>query len=233
MTMAAKLLDNRNRAIGLIGAVVLHAAIIGILVLLGTGQLPVPGSRDTLVAVTLNAPPPPPPPDRAKEGAAAPTSRGQKDAPSPPKPPRPLPSPTPAEVSMDDGAAQSAGAGAAAGSGGGQGGQGTGSGAGGSGTGTGSGTVTPPRRIAGALTNADYRRARAPAGAFGTVAVEFRVRADGNVDSCRVLRSSNYSMFDEATCRLIQQRFRYQPARDGQGRAVDWTIRTDYTWAPR
>lgn len=232
--MAAKLLDNRNRAVGLIGAVVFHALAIGLVVLLGTGQVPLPVSRDSLVAVTFNQPPPPaPPPDRAEEGAAAPTSRGPSEAPSPPQPPRPLPTPTPATVSVDAGAAAGAGAGVAAGSGAGRGGEGTGSGSGGSGTGSGSGTVTPPQRIAGGLTNGDYRNARAPQGAFGTVLVEFRVRADGNVDSCRVLRSSSYPMFDEATCRLIQQRFRYRPARDAEGRAVDWTIRTDYTWAPR
>jgi protein TonB len=231
--MAAKLLDNRNRAIGLGAAVALHVCVIALLVLLAPGPPPAPPPRDQLIAVTLNEPPPPPPPDAAEEGAAAPPSRGQTEAPSPPRPPRPLPRPSPAEVAVDVGAATGAGAGAAAGSGAGQGGEGIGSGAGGSGSGTGSGIATPPQRIAGELTNADYRRARPPEGAAGTVLVEFRVRADGEVDRCGVVRSSGFAIFDETTCRLIRQRFRYRPARDAEGRPIDWTIRTDYTWAPR
>ena len=50
---------------------------------------------------------------------------------------------------------------------------------------------------------------------------------------CTVLRTSGYEVFDNATCRLIEQRFRYTPARDASGRAVDWEVRTDYTWRPR
>ena len=48
-----------------------------------------------------------------------------------------------------------------------------------------------------------------------------------------MIGSSGYAAFDEATCRLIEQRFRFRPARDESGRAVEWTIRTDYTWTPR
>ena len=88
-------------------------------------------------------------------------------------------------------------------------------------------------RPEGALTNRDYRRARAPDGAAGTVRVSFRVRSDGRVDRCTVTLSSGYHEFDEATCRLIEQRFRFRPARDASGRPVDWTIRTDYTWTSR
>ena len=88
-------------------------------------------------------------------------------------------------------------------------------------------------RIAGALTNADYRRTRPPEGAAGTVVVSYRIRADGRVDHCTVLRSSSYAVLDDATCRLIEQRFRFEPARDAGGRAIDWEVRTDYTWRPR
>ncbi len=110
---------------------------------------------------------------------------------------------------------------------------GPGSGSGGSGEGSGGGAITPPVRIAGALTNADYRRTRPPRGAAGTVFVSYRVRADGRVDRCAVLNSSGYAVLDEATCELIEQRFRFEPARDAGGRAIDWEVRTDYTWRPR
>lgn len=125
---------------------------------------------------------------------------------------------------IDVGAALGSGTGATAGSGAGQRGEGSGGGA---------GRITPPVRIAGELTNADYRAARAPTGAAGTVVVGFTVRANGRADTCRVIRSSGYAAFDEATCRLIERRFRYRPAEDESARPVDWEIRTDYTWAPR
>jgi periplasmic protein TonB len=234
--MTAQLLHGRNRALGIAGTIAVHALAVAVLLLLSPrfGPSP-PPSEPSLVAVDLRdpPPPPPPPPDDVDEGAAAPPSRGTAEAPAAPPPPAPLARPTPAEVPLDPGAGQSSGLGAAPGSGAGQGGEGTGSGAGGAGSGRGAGTVIPPQRIEGALTNADYRRARPPQGAAGTVVVSFRVRADGRVDRCAVIRSSGFAVFDEATCRLIEQRFRYRPARDAAGRAVDWEIRTDYTWTPR
>ena len=78
----------------------------------------------------------------------------------------------------------------------------------------------------------DYRRAGAPRDAYGTVVVGFRVRSDGAVDRCSVIRSSGYREFDQTTCRLIEQRFRYQPARDQSGQPIDWNVRTDFTWTP-
>jgi protein TonB len=229
--MAAELLHNRNRALSLGAALALHAVAIALLVLFGSSAMPKLARVPALIAMPLRPPPPPPPPDAIDEGAAAPPSRGQTEAPSPPEPPRPLPKPTPAEVAIDPGSAQASGAGAAAGSGAGQGGVGNGTGSGGAGNGTGAGRVTPPVRIAGQLTNADYRAARPPEGAAGTVVVSFTVRTNGRADSCSVIRSSGYAEFDQATCRLIEQRFRYRPATDQSGRPIDWTIRTDYTWS--
>lgn len=233
--MAAEWSHGGNRALGLGGAIGVHALVVVLLVLLGSREAGLPAPpRPALVAVPLTEPSPPPPPPRdAEEGEAAPPSRGQREAPSLPPPPAPLARPTPAEVSVDPGSGQSSGAGAAAGSGAGQGGEGSGRGAGPGGTGTGGGVVMPPVRIAGDLTNADYRRARPPPGAAGTVVVGFRVRRDGAVDRCGVIRSSGVAAFDAATCRLIQQRFRYRPAQDAAGQAIDYEIRTEYTWRPR
>lgn len=234
--MAAQLLNRRNRVLGIAGTVAVHALVVAGVLLFASDYRPLPDlSEPGLVAVDLREPPPPspPPPDDVEEGAAAPPSRGVTEAPSPPAPPAPLARPTPAEVAVDPGSGAASGAGAAPGSGAGQGGEGSGSGMGGAGSGRGAGLVTPPQRIEGELTNADYRRARAPEGAAGTVLVGFRVRTDGRVDRCAVIRSSGYAEFDEATCQLIERRFRFRPARDASGRAIEWTIRTDYTWTPR
>jgi len=232
--MAAQLLDRRSRLLGIAGTVAVHVLVVLAVLLFAADYRPrLAGPEPGLVAVDLTEPPPPPPPDDVEEGAAAPPSRGVTEAPSPPPPPAPLAPPTPAEVVVDPGSGAASGSGAVPGSGAGQGGEGSGSGAGEAGSGRGAGLVTPPQRIEGELTNTDYRRARAPEGAAGTVLVGFRVRTDGRVDRCAVIRSSGYREFDEATCRLIERRFRFRPARDASGRAIEWTIRTDYTWTPR
>jgi protein TonB len=234
--MGAQRLNDRNRAIGVAGTVGVHVLVIAVLVLFSPSLSPLSRVAEPgLVAFDLEEPPPPapPPPNDVEQGAAAPPSRGVTEAPSPPPPPAPLAPPTPAEVAVDPGSGQASGLGAAPGTGAGRGGEGSGSGAGGEGSGRGAGLVTPPQRIEGALTNADYRRARPPEGAAGTVRVSFRVRSDGSADRCAVLGSSGFAEFDEATCRLIEQRFRFRPARDESGRAIDWTVRTEYTWAPR
>jgi protein TonB len=233
--MTAQLLDDRRRALGLAGAVAIHLLAIAVVALLAPPRPPPPVAEPGLVAVPLDDPPPPAPrpTEQAEEGAAAPPSRGSSEAPSPPPPPAPLARPTPAEPATDPGSQQASGAGASPGPGAGAGGEGSGTGAGDGGAGAGSGALTPPVRVAGALTNADYRRTRPPAGAAGTVTVSYRVRTDGAVDRCTVLRTSGYDALDSATCRLIERRFRYEPARDAAGRPIDWEVRTDYTWRPR
>ena len=233
--MALELLDNRSRAIGIAATIGINALLLVLLLTLSHGLLPASLRAPGLTTFDITQPPPPapPPPDTKPAGAAAPPSRGATKAPSPPNPPHPLPKPTPAQPAVDIGSAAASGAGSAAGSGAGQGGQGNGSGSGAGGNGTGSGAATPPVHIAGALSDADYKRSGVPKGAGGTVVIAFRVRSDGGVDRCSVVRSSGYAVIDAATCRLVQQRFRFRPAQDASGRAVDYTLRTDFTWRPR
>jgi len=38
---------------------------------------------------------------------------------------------------------------------------------------------------------------------------------------------------DEATCRLVEQRFRFRPAQDAAGHPIDYAENTDFTWRPR
>jgi protein TonB len=220
--------------IGIAGAVGANALLLAALLTMH-GDGAVPGEEDPGFAaiVTASLDPPPPEPDAVDEGAAAEPSRGDTAEPSRPEPERPLPVPAPAEPATDAGAGSASGAGTAAGSGAGTGGSGSGSGSGQGGGGRGSGSVTPPVRIAGALSDADYRRVRPPEGAGGTVTIGFTVTAGGRVEGCRVERSSGWQVLDAATCRLVTERFRFRPARDAGGRAIAWTLRTDFTWVPR
>jgi len=231
--MAYQLLDNRNRAVGMAVAIAVNALLFALLLTLSRDVAPALLRTPGLATFDVRlAPPPPPPPETRPAGASAPPSRGATKAPSPPNPPRPLPSPTPAQPAVDAGSQMASGAGAAAGSGAGRGGEGSGTGAGGAGTGNGS-AATPPVHIAGVLTDADYARSGVPRGASGTVLISFRVRSDGSVDRCATVRSSGYPQIDRATCRLVEQRFRFRPARDASGRPIDFTLRTDFTWRPK
>ena len=229
--MALELLDNRNRAIGVAATLGVNALLVLLLLTLSSGLAAPVLHGPGLTTFDVTQPPPPPPPATEPPGASAHPSRGATKAPSPPNPPRPLPKPTPAQPAVDAGSQSASGTGSAAGSGAGQGGQGSGSGSGGNGTGQGG--ATPPVHIAGALTNADYARSGVPRGAAGTVLIAFRVRSDGTVDRCSTIRSSGNSTIDRETCRLVEQRFRFRPARDASGQAIDFTLRTDFTWRPR
>ena len=228
--MAFEQLDNRSRVIGMAATLAINASLVALVLTLSTGLVPRAWRSPGLTTVDITPPPPPPPPaSKPAAAAAAPPSRGASKAPSPVNPPRPLPTPTPAQPAIDAGSQFATGAGSAAGSGAGQGGQGSGTGRGGSG----GRAVTPPVHIAGALSNADYARAGLPRGAQGTVVIGFRVRADGGVDGCHTVRSSGYAAIDQATCRLVEQRFRFRPAQDSAGHPVDYAENTDFTWRPR
>lgn len=111
---------------------------------------------------------------------------------------------------------------------------GSGSGAGGAGSGDGAGygggAAIGARQRGGRLVNADYPRAARLAGAEGTVFVRFTVGADGRARGCAVTRSSGNAELDATTCRLIERRFRYDPARDAEGRPVTDVIVGRQRW---
>jgi protein TonB len=222
--MALELLDNRNRAIGIAAALAINALLFALLLTLSNGFVrPVP--RASGLTTFDVSQPPPSRPSTSHASAAAPPSRGATRAPSPPETPRPLSSPTPAAPAVDAGSKAASGAGSSPGSGAGRGGEGNGAG--------GAALASPPVHVAGDLTAADYRRAGLPKGAAGRVIVSIRVRSDGRVDRCRVAHPSGVAAIDTATCRLIEQRFRFRPAHTVDGEAVDAQIQWAATWQPR
>jgi protein TonB len=189
-------------------------------------------------------PPKPPPPkeqSRSPEGAASPPNL--KATPTeivrPPPPPIVFPPPPPVAAApiAGPGAAPSAGAAPVPGPGTGAGGQGngTGSGLGGNGTGSGggSGRGAPPRQIHGRIKDRDYPESARAAGAQGAVWVRFTVLTNGRAANCRIMRSSGNGAIDETTCRLIQDRFRYKPARDERGRPIEADLVEKHEWIMR
>jgi protein TonB len=66
-----------------------------------------------------------------------------------------------------------------------------------------------------------------------TVHVDFTIQPDGRVRPCRIVRSSGDRELDAVTCREIERRYRYAPARDEWGRAVASTMGGPHHWRRR
>ena len=124
----------------------------------------------------------------------------------------------------DSGAAELPGDGAGSGDEGddsGTGNSGDGSGGGGEGDGTGSGIVaTPPRKISGSISARDYRRATGASSVAGEVTVFYTVLPSGRVTNCTIRSPSRNAARDALTCKLVEQRWRYEPARNAAGEAI-------------
>ncbi|WP_031341539.1 TonB family protein [Novosphingobium lindaniclasticum] len=230
----------RTRAGMILLVAVLHFAALAVLIRAFTPELGtrIVGSLTRAFDVPLASPPPSPTPDPAP--AAAP-ERAQGAAGAPGKVAKPRETVVPRAVvaikptvappvagSGEDrsSGARSDGAGAgAAGSG-----AGTGSGASGSGQGGGGGIAAKPVKIAGDINSArDYPRESRDLRLGAQVVIALRVGIEGRVKACRVVQASPDPEADRVTCRLAAERFRFKPARDAQGNAVE----AEYGWRQR
>lgn len=245
MTLADK--DrNRGRIKAMVGVVLFHA-LLGYALVTGLGYEVVRTVGERLRVFDVAEVPPPPveepkPAPRESdqpEGEAAPPSLRARPSPVVAPPPRiqlevpppvvTVPEPKPGPVGNDP----SAGSSDIDGIGTGSGGEGAGTGSGGQGTGGGGGGIgQSAERVGGTLDgNRDYPRSARIAGIEGSVAVRFTVGTDGRVSGCRVIRSSASPDLDSTTCRLVERRFRYRPARNAEGRPVAETISRTFDWS--
>ncbi len=104
-------------------------------------------------------------------------------------------------------------------------------GAGNDGEGKGDDDFTPPRWLRGQIKDSDYPRGAGEVGIGRTITVRFNVEPDGKVSECTVIESSGNPILDDATCRSIERRYRYEPSRDAQGTAVPSAVVEDHIWA--
>ena len=238
---------NRERIAAAVFTVMVEALLLYAL-LVGLRVVPYVPVEDAMKVINVAVPPPPrpePPPPRPaevkqrtkeKEGAASPKNIRSKATPVvAPKPVIPPPRrPIEATLKADFGRISTSGASDVRGPGTGSGGfgEGTGSGRGGYGPGGGGGR-SPPIHISGRLRDADYPRAALDALEGGTVTVVVTIEPNGRVSQCDVVRSSGSYALDDTTCRLIQQRYRYRPARDDYGRPVRSREMSNHSWVPR
>ncbi len=227
--------DDRKRKLGSAAAAIAvqGGLMVAIVYGLAVSQDALPSPMEALDAINVTLPKPAPTPTASPspslsvepEGAAAPPSRKASPkaivAPTP-KIPIKRDNPVDPAPTRGDGDASRSGATTRDGPGTGGGGEGTGTGSGRSGTGGGGAAVTSrPVYASGSIRNRDYPRSASRERAEGDVTVRFTVKADGRVTGCRITKSSGNADIDAVTCRLIEDRFRYTPARDVAGNAID------------
>lgn len=211
--------DRQDRAKSLFAVIIIHA-VIGYALVSGLGMEMAKTVSAGFKVVNIAAPPPPEPvpdkqPAKAGEQAASPENlKAQATRIVAPEPVVKLDivSPVVAAPIAGPGNDNDAGASDRPGSGFGSGGQGDGFGSG--------GIVSGPRHLSGTITRKDIPRSVWRAGNRGNVVAHFTVGVDGRASECTVRQSSGHPLLDVATCRLIEQRFRFEPARDARGRAV-------------
>lgn len=201
----------------------------------------------------VEEPPPPPPsegsaaPERAAdprpEGAASPPNLEARPTPIVAPEPvirLPVPPPMPAAPVAGEGRRSSAGAapvpGPGTGSGGfgtgfgsGRGGSGAGGGGGGGGRGSGVG-MRPPRWLRGTMGPRDLPPDLQETGTGAALTTLYWIEPNGRVSGCRVTRSSGDRRLDAITCRLIEQRWLYDPARYPDGRPFRSRMVQDHYW---
>ena len=136
----------------------------------------------------------------------------------------PTPNPIVASPTPNEGNDATQGASDEEGEGTGAGGSGDGTGAGSGGDGKGGGGGTRPSVIQSTtLTQKDFpKEIRKAWPSNGAVYVAIRVQTNGTATDCKVNRGINPNI-DAWVCRLVEQKVRFNPARDAQGRPyVAW-----------
>ena len=236
----------RDRALGALGAVALPGLFLwGLWTGLEVDLSRAASTALNVFAITPEPPPPepepkpPPPPPKVEQPAPRPIQRaGEEGAASaanlrsraapvvaPPVERPLLTTPFPAAPVPASGSDATSGASDTPGPGTGAGGEGTGfgSGRGGDGTGGGGGGTVPAVeavKIAGSIRAGERPRDTDLSRPRRVVGVNFTILPTGRVTGCTVAETSGDASLDRFTCRTIEQRWRYRPARDRYGRPV-------------
>jgi protein TonB len=90
--------------------------------------------------------------------------------------------------------------------------------------------AVPSNNSAGWISNDDYPRRALIDHAEGAVAYRLVIGTTGRVSSCELTRPSGHRALDDATCRLIASRARFEPATDETGAKVIGTFTGSVRW---
>lgn len=91
-------------------------------------------------------------------------------------------------------------------------------------------SAQPRNGPAGWITTNDYARGDLVREREGTASYRLVIGSDGRVNACEITRSSGHSSLDRNTCRLIESRARFDPAKDNRGEATVGTYSGTVTW---
>jgi len=80
------------------------------------------------------------------------------------------------------------------------------------------------------ITDRDYRTRWIREGLSGTARFALAIDASGRISECTITRSSGHGELDAATCRLIERRARFEPARDAEGNRVPGRYSNAINW---
>lgn len=90
--------------------------------------------------------------------------------------------------------------------------------------------AAPSNGPIGWITNNDYPGVSLRRGEEGSASYSVSVGTDGKVKDCRVTRSTGFARLDEATCRFVTRRAKFNPAKDSRGATVSGTYSGQVTW---
>ncbi|MFN3389110.1 MAG: energy transducer TonB [Allosphingosinicella sp.] len=97
----------------------------------------------------------------------------------------------------------------------------------------------PPKKVEAArakanlasyVSNDDYPAAALRSEDEGTTRFRLTVAPDGRVSACTVTQTSGSRVLDEATCRIMQRRARFTPARGSDGKPTTDTVSSAIRW---
>ncbi len=80
------------------------------------------------------------------------------------------------------------------------------------------------------ITDADYRSSWINRGYSGVASFSLSINERGRVSDCSIIRSTGHDALDQATCRLLERRARFNPAKDSNGNAVAGTFDSSVNW---
>ena len=80
------------------------------------------------------------------------------------------------------------------------------------------------------VTDSDYRSRWVREGLSGRAGFALSIDKRGRVTDCTITRSSGHAALDEATCKLIEGRARFDPAKDNYGNSIAGTYSNSVNW---
>ena len=83
---------------------------------------------------------------------------------------------------------------------------------------------------AGWLSDRDYRTGWIRRELTGTASFRLDIARTGQVTGCQITRSTGHAELDEATCKLVQQRAKFEPARGSNGEPVAGSFSSTVRW---